>query len=52
MVMIFSLGTLLFAAIFALRLLPKLVGLAFWLASMVVTGSAALAVLYMLAEGR
>ena len=52
MAMIFGLGTLLVAAIFALRLLPKLVGLAFWLASMAVTGGAALAVLYLLTEGR
>jgi hypothetical protein len=52
MAMIFGLGTVLLAAVLLLRLLPKLVGLAFWLGSMAVTGGAALVVLYLLTEGR
>lgn len=47
-----SLGTVLLAAFMAIRLLPKLVGLAFWLGSSAVTGGAALAILYLLTEGR
>ena len=46
-----GIGTLLFAALLALRLLPKLVGLAFWLGSSAVTGGAALAILYLLTQG-
>ncbi len=46
-----GLGTLLFIAFMAIRLLPKLVGLAFWLGSTAVTGGAALVILYLLTQG-
>ena len=52
MAIFFSIGTLLLAAFMALRLLPKLVGLAFWLGSSAVTGGSALAILYLLSQGR
>jgi hypothetical protein len=52
MAIFFSIGTLLLAAFMALRLLPKLVGLAFWLGSSAITGGSALAILYLLSQGR
>lgn len=52
MAIFFSIGTLLLAALMALRLLPKLVGLAFWLGSSAVTGGSALAILYLLTQTR
>jgi hypothetical protein len=50
MALLFGIGTLFFAAILALRLLPKLVGLAFWLGSTAITGGVALIILYLLAQ--
>ena len=52
MAIFFSIGTLLVAAFMALRLLPKLVGLAFWLGSSAITGGSALAILYLLTQTR
>lgn len=49
---LFGIGTALFLLFLALRILPKLVGLAFWLGSMSVTGGAALVIMYILIEGR
>jgi hypothetical protein len=49
---LFGIGTALFLLFLALRLLPKLVGLAFWLGSVSVTGGAALAIMYILMQGR
>jgi hypothetical protein len=51
MAIFFSIGTLLFAAFMAFRLLPKLVGLAFWLGSSAITGGSAFAILYLLSQG-
>jgi hypothetical protein len=45
---IFGIGSIVFALLFAVRLLPKLVGLSLWLASAAITGGAALTVLYLL----
>jgi hypothetical protein len=52
MAIFLGLGTFLLAAFMAIRLLPKLVGLAFWLGSSAITGGAALAILYLLSQGR
>ena len=51
MAFLLGIGTLLFVAFLALRLLPKLVGLAFWLGSSAITGGAALVILYLLTQG-
>lgn len=48
--LIFGLGSALFLLLFALRWLPRLVGLSFWLVSSAATGGAALAVLYLLTQ--
>lgn len=44
--LLFGVGTVLMALFLAVKLLPKLVGLAFWLGSVSVTGGAALVLLY------
>lgn len=49
---LFGIGTALFMLFVTLRILPKLVGLAFWLGSVSVTGGAALMIMYILVEGR
>lgn len=45
---LFGIGTAVFALWFTLRLLPRLIGLSFWLGSAAMTGGAALAVMYIL----
>lgn len=49
---LFGIGTALFLLVFVLRWVPRLVGLSVWLGSAAVTGGAAMALLYLLAEGR
>lgn len=49
---VFGIGSALLLLFFVLRWLPRLVGLSFWLGSSAVAGGAALAVLYLLSEGR
>ncbi len=48
---LFGVGTAIFALWFTLRLVPKLIGLSFWLGSAAVTGSAALVIMYILDRG-
>lgn len=49
--LLFGVGTALMVLVFAVRLLPKLFGLALWLGSAGVSGGAAFALLYLYAKG-
>ena len=44
--LLFGVGTVLMALFLSVRVLPKLVGLAFWLGSVSITGGTALILLY------
>ena len=46
--LLFGIGTAIFALWFTLRLVPKLIGMSVWLGSAAVTGTAALAIMYIL----
>lgn len=49
--LLFGVGTALMALVFAVRLVPKLFGLALWLGSAGVSGGAAFALIYLYAKG-
>lgn len=44
--LLFGVGTMLMALFLAVKILPRLVGLAFWLGSVSITGGTALVLLY------